>query len=66
MTDENILNVGERREVYVRIYIDNGQEMLEKTVPYILKRNLPSHRQGIVKKLACLGDLSGLEAFNRI
>lgn len=64
--DENILTVGERREVYVRIHIADGQEMLDKTVPYILKRNLPSHGQGVVKKLACLGDLSGLEAFNRI
>ncbi|QMS87389.1 hypothetical protein HUN01_07275 [Nostoc edaphicum CCNP1411] len=66
LTDENILTVGERREVYVRIDIRDGQEMLDKTVPYILKRNLPSHRQGVVKQLACLGDLSGLEAFNRI
>ncbi|QHG14655.1 hypothetical protein [Nostoc sp. ATCC 53789] len=66
LTNENILNVGERREVYVRIHIADGQEMLDKTVPYILKRNLPSHRQGVVKQLACLGDLSGLEAFNRV
>lgn len=66
LTDENILSVGERREVYVKIHIADGQEMLDKTVPYILKRNLPSHGQGVVKKLACLGDLSGLEAFNRI
>lgn len=65
-TDENILTVSERREIYVRIHIADGQEMLDKTVPYILKRNLPSHRQGVVKQLACLGDLSGLEAFNRI
>ncbi|MEH1987188.1 hypothetical protein [Nostoc sp.] len=66
MTDENILTVGERREVYVRIHIADGKEMLDKTVPYILKTNLPSHRQGVVEKLACLGDLSDLEAFNRI
>lgn len=66
LIEENILTVGERREVYVRIHIADGQEMLDKTVPYILKRNLPSHRQGVVKQLACLGDLSGLEAFNRV
>jgi hypothetical protein len=66
LTNENILTVTERREVYVRIDIADGQEMLDKTVPYILKRNLPSHRQGVVKQLACLGDLSGLEAFNRV
>ncbi|MBD2206767.1 hypothetical protein H6G33_16235 [Calothrix sp. FACHB-1219] len=66
LTDENILLIGERREVYVKIHIADGQEILDKTVPYILKRNLPSHGQGIVKKLACLGDLSGLEKFNRV
>ncbi|MEH2239618.1 hypothetical protein [Nostoc sp.] len=66
LTGENILNVGERREVYVKIHIADGQEMLDKTVPYILKRNLPSHRQGVVKKLDSLGDLSGLEKFNRV
>lgn len=66
LTGDNILTIGERREVFVRIHIADGQEMIDKTVPYILKRNLPSHGQGVIRKIACLGDLSGLEAFNRV
>ncbi|MEH1787016.1 MAG: hypothetical protein V7L23_15900 [Nostoc sp.] len=65
-TDENILTIHERREIYIRVHIADGQEMLDKKVPYILKRNLPSHGQGVVRKIACLEDLSGLEAFNRV
>ncbi|MDZ8079580.1 MAG: hypothetical protein RMX35_10835 [Nostoc sp. DcaGUA01] len=66
LTDENISIISDRREVYVRIQIKDGQEILDKTVPYILKRNLPSNHKGVVKKLAPLGDLSGLEKFNRV
>jgi len=66
LTDENIIIIGDRREVYVRIQIKNGQEIVDKTVPYILKRNLPSDSKGVIKKLAPLGDLSGLEKFNRV
>ncbi|QLE46825.1 hypothetical protein FD724_00700 [Nostoc sp. C057] len=65
-TDENISTIHERSEIYIRINIPDGQEMLDKKVPYILKRNLPSHGQGVVRKIACLEDLSGLEKFNRI
>ncbi|MEH1920712.1 hypothetical protein [Nostoc sp.] len=65
-TDENILTIHERREIYIRVHIADGQEMLDKKVPYILKRNLPSHGQGVVRKIACLEDLSGLEKFNRV
>jgi hypothetical protein len=66
LTDENILTIGERREVYIKIHIDDGLEMLEKKVRYLIKRNLPSNGQGVVKKIACLDDLSGLEKFNRV
>ncbi|MEH2110607.1 hypothetical protein [Nostoc sp.] len=65
-TNENISTIHERSEIYIRINIPDGQEMLDKKVPYILKRNLPSHGQGVVRKIACLEDLSGLEAFNRV
>ena len=68
LTEEDITTVSEQREIYVRINIDNGEEMRDKRVPYILKRNLPSNGQGTVKKLAFLEYLSvsGLEKFNRI
>ncbi|MEH2409483.1 hypothetical protein [Nostoc sp.] len=65
ITDEDI-PTNSNLEVYVKIYIDEGQEMIGKKVPYILKRNLPSHGQGVVKQLACLRNLSGLEKFNRV
>jgi hypothetical protein len=65
-TNENILNIGEQREVYIRINIPNGQEMIGKTSTYILKRNLPSNSQGVVRQIACLNNLSGLEKFNRV
>jgi hypothetical protein len=68
LTSEDIRNVSEQREIYIRINIDDGGDMKGKKVPYILKRNLPSHGQGIVEKLDCLEYLSvsGLEKFNRI
>jgi hypothetical protein len=54
------------REVYIRIKIDNGGNMIGQKMPYSLKINLPENVQGTVKKLACLRDLSGLEKFNRV
>jgi hypothetical protein len=68
LTEENITNVSEQREVYIRINIADAEEMMGKKVPYILKRNLPANGQGIVRKIACLKYLSvsGLENLNRI
>jgi len=64
-TEEDIL-VDSNLEVYIIIHIAEEQEIIGKKVPYILKRNLPSHGQGIIKELACLKNLSGLENFNRV
>ncbi|MEG4454347.1 hypothetical protein [Microcoleus sp. N9_A1] len=68
LTTEDIKDVSEQREFYVRINIADGEEMMGKKVPYILKRNLPSNGQGLVGQLACLEYLSvsGLENFNRV
>jgi hypothetical protein len=67
-TGEDITTVSEQREIYVRINIADGEDMIGKKVPYILKRNLPFNGQGMVEKLDCLEYLSvsGLENFNRI
>jgi hypothetical protein len=67
-TGEDITTVSEQREIYVRINIADGEDMMGKKVPYILKRNLPSNGQCVVRQLACLEYLSvsGLEKFNRI
>ena len=68
LTNEDVSNVTEQREVYIRINIPDCEEMIGKKVPYILKRNLPVNGQGVVRKIACLEYLStsGLENFNRI
>ncbi|MDB9454493.1 hypothetical protein [Dolichospermum circinale] len=68
LTEENITNVSEQREIYIRINIADAEEMMGKKVPYILKRNLPANGIGVVRELACLKYLSvsGLENFNRI
>ncbi|WP_138505717.1 hypothetical protein [Nostoc sp. PA-18-2419] len=68
LTNENITTVSEQREVYIRINITDGEEMIGKKVPYILKRNLPHNGLCVVKQLACLRYLSvsGLEKFNRV
>ena len=68
LTEEDITDVSEQREFYVRIDIADGPEMIGKKVQYILKRNLPQNGQGTVKELACLEYLSvsGLDNFNRV
>jgi hypothetical protein len=65
MTSEEIPS-NSNREVYIRVDINPGQEMIDKESPYILKRNLPNYGQRIIQKYACLRNLSGLENFNRI
>lgn len=65
ITNEDI-PLNSNREVYMRIHIEQGQEMINKESPYILKRNLPLHGQRILQRYACLKNLSGLEKFNRV
>jgi hypothetical protein len=65
LTDKPIPLDGEQ-EVYMRIDIDNGQEIISKKNPYFLKRDLPPEAKGIIQELAVLGSLKGLETFNRI
>ncbi|MFN6198129.1 MAG: hypothetical protein ACK4YS_05960 [Aphanizomenon sp.] len=64
-TDETILP-DSRREVYIRININDGGNMIDKKIPYYLKTNLPLQAQCVIKQLACLKNLSGLEKFNRV
>ncbi|MEH2053926.1 hypothetical protein [Nostoc sp.] len=67
-TNEDIKTVNVQREVYIRINISDGEEMIGKKIPYILKRNLPPYGAANIIKLACLKYLSvsGLEKFNRV
>jgi hypothetical protein len=65
ITDDNISS-DSIREVYIRININDGRNMINQDVRYSLRNNLPIQADCTVKKLACLGNLSGLEKFNRI
>lgn len=65
LTDEYI-SPDSQREVYIRVDVSNGRDLLDKKIPYILKTNLLTNAQFIIKQLACLKNLSGLEVFNRV
>ena len=68
LANEDISNASENTEVYVRIKINDGEKMIDQTIPYILKKNLPLDERYVVTELACLKYLSnsGLENFNRV
>ena len=64
-TDETI-PPDSRRDVYIRITINDGHNMIAQTMRYYLKNNLPIQAYCKVEKIACLKNPSGLEKFNRI
>lgn len=68
LTDESVLAISEQREVYIRIEVPDGDAMIGKKIPYILKRGLPSTEENIIEELACIKYLSvsGLEVFNHV
>lgn len=55
-----------KREVYIKININDGRNVINKKTRYSLKENLSENVQGYIEELKCLMDLSGLEEFNRI
>jgi hypothetical protein len=65
MTNEDI-PPDSTREVYIRININDGRNLIDKNIARYLKKDLPPQAQCKLKKLACLKNLSGLENFNRI
>jgi hypothetical protein len=65
ITDE-IIPPDSKRDVYIRININDGRNMIDQTMRYYLKDNLPIQGYCTVKKIACLKNPSGLEKFNRI
>lgn len=65
ITDE-VIPTNNNQEFYIRIHIADGQEMINKEATYFLKTNLPSHGKGVIKQIAYLRNLSGLEKFNRV
>lgn len=65
MTNENI-PTDSNREVYVRIKIRYGNNLIGKKIRYAVQTNLPTNGNVIVEKIACLRSLTGLESFSRI
>jgi len=66
MTTNEDIPPDSTREVYIRININDGRNLIDKNIPRYLKKDLPTQAQCKLKKLACLKNLSGLENFNRI
>jgi hypothetical protein len=65
-TDETIPS-DSQTEVYIKIKIDNGRNIIGEKIRYYLKTNLSEiNRQYTLVEIACLKNLSGLENFNRI
>ena len=69
VTNESI-SADSNREVYIRVKIGDGRNLIDKKITYILKSNLQSNlpvgETFIVEKIACLRSLTGLESFNRV
>jgi len=65
MTNEDI-PPDSTREVYIRININDGRNLIDKNIARYLKKDLPPQAQCKLKKIDCLKNLSGLENFNRI
>lgn len=65
VTNETI-SPDSNREVYIRVKISDGRNLIDKKITYILKSNLPVGETFIVEKIACLRNLTGLESFNRV
>jgi len=53
------------KEVYIRVEIKNGREMLDKETRYEIKENVQDSEQYKIEDIRCLWTLSGLESFIR-
>lgn len=51
------------KAVYIRVTIENGQKMIDKTTRYEIKENIEDTKQYQIQKINCLQSLSGLEIF---
>ena len=54
------------REVYIRINLADGQNLIGKKILYMIKTNLPIDTDFPVEKVACLQNLNGLKFFNHV
>lgn len=65
LTNE-IIPVDSLKDIYIRILVEDGREMIDKTIRYEIKTNLKDSQTYPIKKLNCLRTLSSLESFIRI
>ncbi len=63
---EDPISPNSQREVYLKIFIDEGRNLIDKKIPYSLKTSLSPNTEFVIAQIACLRNLSGLEVFNRI
>ena len=54
------------REVYIRINLADGKNLIGKKILYMIKTNLPIDTNFSVEKVACLQNLNGLKFFNHV
>ncbi len=54
------------REVYIRINLADGRNLIGKKILYMIKTNLPIDTNFFVEKVACLQNLNGLKFFNHV
>ncbi|WP_219729958.1 hypothetical protein [Sodalinema gerasimenkoae] len=64
-TSEPILPDSER-DVYIRIQIEDGGNMIGNSSCYGLKKRLPQTETPVIQECKLLANLSGREHFNRI
>jgi len=65
MTNDDIPTES-NREVYIRIRISDGNDLIGKKIRYAIKTNLPTNSNFVVENIACLKGLAGIESFNRV
>jgi len=54
------------REVYIRINLADGRNLIGKKILYMIKTNLQIDTDFFVEKVACLQNLNGLKFFNHV
>jgi len=54
------------REVYIRIDLADGRNLIGKKILYMIKTNLQIDTDFFVEKVACLQNLNGLKFFNHV
>jgi hypothetical protein len=65
ITDEYISS-DSNREVFIRVNLDKGSNLVGERTPYALKEKLQPNTTCVITQMACLDSLSGLESLNLV